>query len=138
MSSNVNSSDCTPNKNSENAKESSKDKSALWKLVEAANRTKTVKSSPQTSGVEEEQNGTDNEVHFDKIKDMSHPNKSKIHEEDNYSIPVSPAVKVRARRLQGKKKRELEVSAQALIDAAATREKRIGPIWLALVPVIDQ
>jgi len=136
-------SDYKPNKSRENAKESSKDKSEVWKplncLVEAANRTKAVKSSPQSSGLKEEQiNGTDNEVHMDKITGRGYANKSKIKEANNDRSPISPA-KARAQRLQGRKKRDLEASSQALVDAAgATRERRTGPIWLCLVPSVDQ
>jgi len=135
-------SDYKPNKSTKNAKESSKDKSEVWKplnyLVEAANRTKTVKSCPQSSGLKEEQiNGTDNEVHMGKITGREYANKSKIQDENNDNIPVSPA-KVRARRLQSQKKRDLEASAQALIDAAGVIRERTGPIWLCLVPSVDQ
>lgn len=131
------------NKNIENSKESSKDTSELWKslncLVEAANKTKALKSSPQSSSFKEEQiNGANNEVDMDKIKVREHPNKSKRQEENNGGVTISPA-KIRAQRLQVRKKRDLEASAQALIDASgATRERRATPIWLSLVPSIDQ
>ncbi|ONK64973.1 uncharacterized protein A4U43_C07F32060 [Asparagus officinalis] len=135
ISSGVDPSDYAANNDTEYTKESSKDKSELWKplncLVEAANRTKAVKSSPHNFGIKEEliTNGTDNEVYIDKIKVRESPNKSRIQEENNTKVSV--------RRLRGQKKREN--SAQALIDAAAaTRERRNSPIWLALVPTVDQ
>lgn len=142
-SSHVDSSFYKASKNTEKVKESSKDKSELWKslncLVEAVNRTKVVKPSPQSPGLEEDQiNGADNEVDMDKIKVREYSNKSKIHEDNNGKASISPA-KIRARRLQVRKKRDLEASAQALIDAAScTRERRTCPIWLSLVPSNEQ
>lgn len=139
MPSNVDPSDFTPNKNSQNVKESSKDDSALWKLVEAANRTKDVKSGLQSSEVKEERNDAKNEDDTDKVKDRARPNKSKVQEENSASIPVSE-VKVKARRCRGRKKSEPETSAQALNDLTIVpREKRaVVPVWLSLVPETDQ
>ncbi|XP_020258261.1 E3 ubiquitin protein ligase DRIP2-like, partial [Asparagus officinalis] len=143
ISSTVDTSDYTLNKNTDYTKGSPKDKSELWKplncLVEAANRTKAVKSSSQSSDIKEEQiNGADSEVVLDKVKVKEHPSKPKIQEDNNNNTSTS-SVKVRAQRLQRKRKRDLENSAQALVDAAsATHEGRNCPIWLALVPAIDQ
>ncbi|XP_008788123.1 E3 ubiquitin protein ligase DRIP2-like isoform X1 [Phoenix dactylifera] len=131
-----------PSKDTENGGESLLDKNELWKrLVEAANRTKSPKSSPRGPVMKVEQiNGVDNEVQSHKAKGREHLNKSKVHEEKNESIPMPP-VMVRTRRLQGncRKRKELGTSTQMLLDSAsAQRERRINQVWFSLVPSFDQ
>ncbi|XP_008786096.1 E3 ubiquitin protein ligase DRIP2 [Phoenix dactylifera] len=134
-----------PNKDTENGEESFLDKTELLKplnfLVEAANRSKSPKSSPWSPVIKAEQiNGADNEVQFHKVKGREHPNKLKIHDEKHESVPMHP-VMARARRLQGnsRKRKELGTSTQALLDSAgAQRERRINQVWFSLVPSFDQ
>ncbi|KAJ6797100.1 E3 ubiquitin protein ligase DRIP2-like [Iris pallida] len=132
-----------PDKSTENGNECFKDKSELWQplncLLEVANRTKNVKSSSQSSiNKEEQSNGPDSEVLMHKTKARIHLHTSKMQDEKDGVIPQSPVL-VKAKRFHPRKKKDLKPSAQALIDAAAaTRDKRNSPIWLSLLPTMDQ
>ena len=118
------------------------DKAELWKplncLVEAANRTRGLKSGPPSPSIKTEQSNVDrdNEGDLHKAKVREHPNKLKVHDDKNGDGSSHlPPVVVRRRR---RKRRDLGTSTQALIDAAsATRERRTSPIWLSLVPSFD-
>jgi len=140
-SSNAEPSNHTSNKDLENGGESFLDKAELWKplncLVEAANRTRGLKSGPPSPPIKAEQsNDPDNEGELHKGKIREHPNKLKVQDDKNYDgSSHMPPVVVRRRR---RKRRDLGTSTQALIDAArATRERRTSPIWLSLLPSFD-
>ncbi|ONK65223.1 uncharacterized protein A4U43_C07F34940 [Asparagus officinalis] len=140
-SSNAEPSNETINSDLENGGESFSDKPDLWKplncLVEAANRTRGLKSGPPSPVIKAEQsNDHDNEVDLRKGKMKDYPKKLRVLGDKNVdgSGPIPPAVKTRRRR----RRRDLGTSTQALIDAAlATRARRICPIWLSLVPSSD-
>ncbi|PKU63500.1 E3 ubiquitin protein ligase DRIP2 isoform X1 [Dendrobium catenatum] len=142
-SSNAETSNLTLNQDTENSPESYK--SELWKplncLVEVANRTKSLKSGPQTPAVKAEQtNGPDNESHMYRTKVREHPSKLKMKDEKNNYVPASSAM-AKARRMQGvsRKRKEQGPSAQAVLDVAdAARERRICPVWLSLLSSADQ
>ncbi|WOL15259.1 hypothetical protein Cni_G24040 [Canna indica] len=127
-----------------NGGESYQDKIELWKplncLVEAANRTKSLKSSSQGPVIKEERTKVpDREANIHKIKLNEHLHNSKIQDEKNNSIHT-PAVIVRAKRLQGVngKRKEL-ASAQALVNPAIAQcERRISPIWFQLIASFNQ
>lgn len=130
----------TYNKDSENGTEMLLDKSELWKplncLVEAANRTKVLKSVLQTPVIKAEQtNGLENGSHMYRTKIQEHPIKLKVQGDENIddlkSLPV-----VKARRMHGvsRKRKERLPSAQAVLDASdAACERRICPVWLSLL-----
>ncbi|XP_020091973.1 E3 ubiquitin protein ligase DRIP2-like isoform X2 [Ananas comosus] len=133
------------NKDTENGRESYMDKAELWKplncLVEAANRTKALRSSPQRPIVKEEQiNESDNGVMIHKSKFKEHLNKSKAQIDRNGSDSVVPP-SAKPKKLQGlsRKRREIDTSAQALLDAASTqRDRRTSPVWFSLVASTNQ
>ncbi|KAJ6847080.1 E3 ubiquitin protein ligase DRIP2-like isoform X1 [Iris pallida] len=133
----------SPDKSTENGKEYLEDKSELWQplncLLEVANRTKNVKSSSQSSiNKEEQSNGPDSEVLMHKPKARVHPHTSNMQDEKDGSILQSPVL-VKAKRFHSRKKRDLKPSAQVLVDAAGvTRDRRNSPIWLSLLPTMDQ
>ncbi|RRT68006.1 hypothetical protein BHE74_00014014 [Ensete ventricosum] len=112
------------NKNIENGGKSLVDKAELWKplncLVEAANRTKSFRSSPHKSVIKaEEKNVSDSEVNINKTRVEEH-----IH-----------------KRIKGvgQKRRKLANSIQMLPDAAnAQSDRRITPLWFSLVASFDQ
>ncbi|KAJ0981590.1 hypothetical protein J5N97_009845 [Dioscorea zingiberensis] len=129
----------------ENGRDPFLDKAELWKplncLVEAANRTKALKStSSQCSVVKAEQiNFPDSEVHFSKMKVRDHISKSHVLDEMKASVSTTQSI-TKARRLNGagRRRKELETSAQALVDAAAKRERRRSPVWFSLVASTDK
>ncbi|RRT70835.1 hypothetical protein BHE74_00027674 [Ensete ventricosum] len=104
--------------------ESYQDKAELWKplncLVEAANRTKSLKSSPQSAVIKSEHiNNPDVETNINKTRIKEHLHK----------------------RLQGvnRKRKDLSSSAHALFDAASAQcDRRICPIWFQLLASFDQ
>ncbi|XP_077248071.1 DREB2A-interacting protein 2 isoform X2 [Tasmannia lanceolata] len=146
-SSNADLSNHTTNKESENGEEPWQGKVDLWKplncLVEAANRTKTLKYNLMGSVVKSEQpSGPDGEVKPHKTKVKQHGHKSKVKDDKNGNIPA-PSGLVKARKLHGNGRkraaREVGTSAQALLDACgANRERRFSPIWFSLVASHDQ
>lgn len=125
--------------------ESVLDKAELWKplncLVEAANRTKTVKSIPQSPAPNAEPiNGNASEASPHNIKAKEKAQSSNTGEDENGNAPIS-AGKVKMGRMNAisRKRRALRTSAQALVDAsAAKRERRTCPIWLSLVASFDE
>ncbi|CAL9169771.1 E3 ubiquitin protein ligase DRIP2-like [Musa acuminata AAA Group] len=125
--------------------ESYQDKTELWKplncLVEAANSTKSFKSSPQSAVIKSEHiNNPDVETTINKTRNKEHLHKSKVQDEKNNSIQT-PSVTAKARRLQGvnRKRKDLSTSAHALFDAASAQcDRRICPIWFQLLASFDQ
>lgn len=128
------------NRDLENVAEIYMNKSELWKplncLVEAANRTKVVKSSPQIPAIKAEQsNGIENGNHLYRTKIQEHPSKLKVQGDENNSVSKSTAM-VKARRMHGvsRKRKEQAPSAQAVLDASdAAFERRMCPVWLSLL-----
>lgn len=114
-------------------------KSELWRplncLVEAANRTKCIKSNLQTPTIQvEKTNGPNNESHIQRTKFREHSNKIKVKDEKNNHISTSLAT-VKCRRMQciSRKRKDQGPSAQAVLDVAdAARERKICPVWLSL------
>ncbi|KAK8955979.1 hypothetical protein KSP40_PGU007957 [Platanthera guangdongensis] len=104
-------------------------KSELWRplncLVEAANRTKGLKSNLQTPTIKvEKTNGLNNGSHI-----REHPNKIKLKDEKKNYISTSLAT-VKSRRMQSisRKRKDQGPSAQAVLDVAdAARERKICP-----------
>ncbi|CAL9041330.1 unnamed protein product [Musa banksii] len=125
--------------------ESYQDKTELWKplncLVEAANSTKSFKSSPQSAVIKSEHiNNPDVETTINKTRNKEHLHKSKVQDEKNNSIQT-PSVTAKARRLQGvnRKRKDLSTSAHALFNAASAQcDRRICPIWFQLLASFDQ
>ncbi|URE01272.1 E3 ubiquitin protein ligase [Musa troglodytarum] len=136
----------TAKKDVENGGKPLQDKAELWKplncLVEAANRTKTSRSSMQNLVTKAEQRHVpDNKVNINKTRVEEHPCKSEVKDEKNDSDQLLP-VTVKAKRLQGvsKKRRNLKSSVQILPDAANAQSDRrmITPLWFCLVATFDQ
>ncbi|KAH7666076.1 E3 ubiquitin-protein ligase DRIP protein [Dioscorea alata] len=135
----------TNHQDSESGRDPFIDRAELWKplncLVEAANRTKALKSSsPQCTVVKAEQiNFPDSEAYFSKMKVREHMNKSSVQDVKNASVSTTQTL-VRSRRLNGasRRKKELETSVQALVDAAGKRERRRSPVWFSLVASTDK
>ncbi|KAK8952626.1 E3 ubiquitin protein ligase DRIP2 [Platanthera guangdongensis] len=115
-------------------------KSELWRplncLVEAANRTKGLKSNLQTPTIKvEKTNGLNNGSHI-----REHPNKIKLKDEKDNYISTSLAT-VKSRRMQciSRKRKDQGPSAQAVLDVAdAARERKICPVWLSLLSSSQQ
>lgn len=135
----------TNHQDSESGRDPFIDRAELWKplncLVEAANRTKALKSSsPQCTVVKAEQiNFPDSEAYFNKLKVREHMNKSNVQDDKNASVSTTQTL-VRSRRLNGvsRRKKELETSVQALVDTAGKRERRRSPVWFSLVASTDK
>ncbi|THU65381.1 hypothetical protein C4D60_Mb05t03040 [Musa balbisiana] len=136
----------TAKKDVENGGKPFQDKAELWKplncLVEAANRTKSCRSSMQNLVSKAEQRHVpDNEVNINKTRVEEHPHKSEVKDEKNDSDQLLP-VTVKAKRLQGvsKKRRNLKNSVQILPHAANAQSDRrmITPLWFSLVATFDQ
>ncbi|CAL9153630.1 unnamed protein product [Musa hybrid cultivar] len=133
------------NKNIENGGKPLVDKAELWKplncLVEAANRTKSFRSSPHKSVIKaEEKNVSDSEVNINKTRVEEHIHKSKVKDE-NFDNVKMPPMTAKARRIKGvgQKRRKLANSIQMLPDAAnAQSDRRITPLWFSLVASFDQ
>lgn len=133
------------NKETENGRKTLQDRTELWKplncLVEAANRTKSFKSTQQNSVIKAEQKDVrDSETNSNKTRGMEHPHKSKVQDEKNNNVQMPPA-SVKPRRLKGvnQKRRNLAHSSQTLPDDAnAKSDKRITPLWFSLVASFDQ
>ncbi|MQM01489.1 hypothetical protein Taro_034251, partial [Colocasia esculenta] len=146
---NAESSSHASKKDADNSVEPSADKTELWKplncLVEAANRTKSLKFSGQGSISKFEiSNGSQSDISSHKTKTREHPYKSKLPDDKNSDSSATPALpKVRRMHGVGRKRaatsRDFGVSAQALLDAASgKRERRISPIWFSLIADSDQ
>ncbi|WOK99399.1 E3 ubiquitin-protein ligase [Canna indica] len=136
----------TTNKDTEHGGKPLQDKAELWKplncLVEAANRTKSFRSSTQNSFIKAEQKDVlGSEVNINKTKVVEHHHKSKVQDEKNGSVQM-PSMMVKARKMIGvsqKRRSHANTSAQTLHDAAnAQTDRRITPLWLSLVASFDQ
>ncbi|MQL80755.1 hypothetical protein Taro_013207, partial [Colocasia esculenta] len=144
-SSNVEPSDYRPSKELDIRVDPSVDKTEMWKplncLVEAANRTKSLKFSGQNLVIKSGQTiGPENEVDTHR----NHPHKGKLQYDKNNSEPTTPVL-TKARRMHGvgrkraASSRELGTSTQALLDAANVKhERRISPIWFSLISAPEQ
>ncbi|KAG0479320.1 hypothetical protein HPP92_010178 [Vanilla planifolia] len=144
-SSNTETNNSTPSSGTENGRESFVDKCELWRplncLVEAANRTKGIKASPQGPDIKvEQENGLSGETCVHKTKVRDHPSKSKFQDDESKGIPSCP-VAVKSRKVHGmlRKRKEVGHSAQAIVDASDVASgRRFSPIWLSLVSSVDQ
>ncbi|WVZ59878.1 hypothetical protein U9M48_009967 [Paspalum notatum var. saurae] len=144
ISSNAETSNHSSNKDSkDDSNEELTDKSELWRplncLVEAANRTKSFKSSSQSPVVKAEQlNGSPSSAFSFKTKPRENLQKSKI-EDDKKDVPMPPVLP--KRRVQGtaRRRRELQAPADAKPDAAAAQiAKKFSSVWFSLVASFDQ
>ncbi|KAG0479388.1 hypothetical protein HPP92_010246 [Vanilla planifolia] len=143
-SSNTETNNSTPSSGTENGRESFVDKCELWRplncLVEAANRTKGIKASPQGPDIKvEQENGLSGETCVHKTKVRDHPSKSKFQDDESKGIPSCP-VAVKSRKVHGmlRKRKEVGHSAQAIVDASDVASgRRFSPIWLSLVSSVD-
>ena len=128
------SSNFAPTRNQDDHKESLVDESELLKplncLVEAAQRKIALTYSMQGPVIKEEPvTGPDNMVH-------THEHNTTVTLNDKNVTVSMPPVRRRARKSHGNhaKSGEPEISAQALVDASATRnEARLTPLWFYLV-----
>lgn len=133
----------SPDKGRRNSSE--KGKHDLWKpltcLVEAANRSKSSKSSTQGSLVKsDEQHTNDCEDLQRKSKYKELRKKSKVREEKNCSDYTTPPESERPKKLRKMRQKaenfgEFKVPPQVVLDAAtsAKSDKRNHPIWFSLV-----
>ncbi|URE17676.1 E3 ubiquitin protein ligase [Musa troglodytarum] len=128
-----------------NGEGSFQDKVDIWKplncLVEAANRTKSSRSSQQSPAVKAEQtNGPASEVDGNSIKVKERPHKSEVQEQKSENNPMTPEM-LKAGSFQGtnQQTRHLTAAAQTPLDAGITQHVRsIGPIWFSLVAAVEQ
>ncbi|KAL6564436.1 hypothetical protein OROMI_015886 [Orobanche minor] len=134
----------SPDKRREGQSEASEGKVDLWKplncLVEAANRTKSLKLSIQGPGRKSEaQHSRDNEGLLDKSKSREHRLKSKVQEEKNYSDHASgeherPKKMRKVRQKKAQNFGEFKVPPQVVLDAASVKsESKNYPVWFSLV-----
>ena len=143
--SNAEASNQSSNKDTESDSKELADKAELWQplncLVEAANRTKSFRSSSQNSVVKGDQlNGSPSSTYASKTKARENLQKSKI-EDDKKDVPVTPVLP--KRRGQGptrrRRRREVQAPADAKPDAAAAQnEKKFSSIWFSLIASFDQ
>jgi E3 ubiquitin-protein ligase DRIP len=123
------------NKNVDDSEELT-DKGELWQplncLVEAANRTKSFRSSSQNPVVKGEQlNGTPSSTYTNR-KAREHLTKPKT-EDVKKEVPMPP-IMLKKRGGTGRRRRQLQVPADAKPDAAVTQnEKKFSSIWFSLV-----
>uniref|UniRef100_A0A5B7BZ01 Putative E3 ubiquitin protein ligase DRIP2 n=1 Tax=Davidia involucrata TaxID=16924 RepID=A0A5B7BZ01_DAVIN len=131
-----------PNKGTEHSAEPLEGMTDLWKplncLVEAAGISKSNKSISQGSvGKSAPSSVQDDEAHVPKSKIKERSSKSKVHDE-NGSTPA-PSVLVKPRKKRAVASEELNISSQAVVDAASSKcERRVNPIWFTLVASDDQ
>ncbi|TVT98864.1 hypothetical protein EJB05_55802, partial [Eragrostis curvula] len=131
ISSNAEASNHSSNKNAEDDSEELADKGELWQplncLVEAANRTKSFRSSSQNSVKGEQLNGSPSSTYANKTKAREHVQKSKIEDD-------KPPIMLKKRAGPLRRRRQLQSPAEAKPDAAATQnEKKFSSIWFSLV-----
>lgn len=138
ISSNAETSNNSSNKNVEDEGEELADKGELWQplncLVEAANRTKSFRSSSQHAVVKGEQvNGSPSSTYTNKSKAREHLQKPKT-EDDKKDVPTPPILLRKRGAGNGRRRRQLQAPADAKPDAAATQnEKKFSSIWFSLV-----
>uniref|UniRef100_A0ACD5X9T6 Uncharacterized protein n=1 Tax=Avena sativa TaxID=4498 RepID=A0ACD5X9T6_AVESA len=132
------------NKDTEDDSKDMADNAELWRplncLVEAANRTKSIRSSLQSSAVKREQlNGSPStSTYGDKTKPKEHMKKPKM-EDDKKDAPVTPVRLNKKLQGTGRRKRGLRAPADVNPDGALTQnEKRFSSIWFSLVASFEQ
>jgi len=140
---NAEASNHSSNKDTEGDSKELADKTELWQplncLVEAANRTKSFRSSSQNSVVKGDQlNGSPSSTYASKTKARENLQKSKI-EEDKKDVPVLPVLPKRRGQGTTRRRREVQAPADAKPDAAAAQnEKKFSSIWFSLIASFDQ
>ena len=116
------------------------DNAELWRplncLVEAANRTKSFRSSLQSSAVKREQlNGSPSSTIG---KPKEHLKKPKM-EDDKKDAPVTPVRLNKKLQGTGRRRRGLRAPADVIPDGAVTQNgKRFSSIWFSLVASFEQ
>ncbi|OEL26172.1 E3 ubiquitin protein ligase DRIP2 [Dichanthelium oligosanthes] len=141
--SNAEASNHSSNKDTEGDSKELADKAELWQplncLVEAANRTKSYRSSSQNPVVKGEQlNGSASSTYASKTKARENLQKSKI-EDDKKDVPMPPVLPKRRGQGASRRRRELQAPADAKPDtASAQNEKKFSSIWFSLVASYDQ
>ncbi|KAK8444585.1 hypothetical protein SEVIR_9G161500v4 [Setaria viridis] len=141
--SNAEASNHSSNKDTEGDSKELADKAELWQplncLVEAANRTKSFRSSSQNPIVKGEQlNGSPSSTYASKTKARENLQRSKI-EDDKKDVPMPTILPKRRGQGTARRRRELQAPAAAKPDAAAAQnEKKFSSIWFSLVASFDQ
>ncbi|PUZ37905.1 hypothetical protein GQ55_9G155400 [Panicum hallii var. hallii] len=131
------------NKDTEGDSKELADKAELWQplncLVEAANRTKSFRSSSQNPVVKGDQlNGSPSSTHANKTKARENLQKTKI-EDDKKDVTVPPVLPKRRGQGTTRRRREVQAPADAKPDAAAAQnEKKFNSIWFSLIASFDQ
>ncbi|XP_074573256.1 E3 ubiquitin protein ligase DRIP2-like [Curcuma longa] len=132
------------NKDTENGDKAILDNGELWKplncLVEAANRTKSFRSTPQNHIIKAENKELpDDDTNSNKtIMEHLHDFKTQDQKNDNFQ---TAHMKVNARSLKAvnQKKSNLANSTQTIPYAFNDRsDKRITPLWFSLIAYFDQ
>jgi E3 ubiquitin-protein ligase DRIP len=131
----------TSSKDKENGREDQQvDKSELWKplncLLEAASRTKSLKSGAHTN--EEEQNdNTNNDTTAMKFKP---PKEEKQPQEEENTGPSCSEQPMPVKRKKGiRRKKERDTPTRPMFDSISTvRDRRVGPIWFSLVATANR
>ncbi|VAI21631.1 unnamed protein product [Triticum turgidum subsp. durum] len=130
------------NKDTEDDSKDMADNAELWRplncLVEAANRTKSFRSSLQGSGVKREQlNGSPSSTNGIK-NPKEHPKRPKT-EDDKKDAPVPPVKLKRKFKGAGRRRSGLRAAADGDPDGALMQnEKRFNCIWFSLVASLEQ
>ncbi|KAF8721868.1 hypothetical protein HU200_022812 [Digitaria exilis] len=141
--SNAEASNHSSNKDTEGDSKESGDKAELWQplncLVEAANRTKSFRSSSQNPVVKGEQfNGSPSSTYASKTKARENLQKSKI-EDDKKDVPMPPVLPKRRGQGSVRRRREVQPPADSKPAAAAAQnEKKFSSIWFSLVASFNQ
>ncbi|KAM0906962.1 hypothetical protein ACQ4PT_016438 [Festuca glaucescens] len=141
--SNEEASNHSSNKDTEDDGKDMADNAELWRplncLVEAANRTKSIRSSLQSSAVKREQlNGSPSSTYGNKTKPKEHLKKSKL-EDDKKDAPVTPVRLNKKLQGTGRRKRGLRAPVDVKPDGALTQNvKRFSSIWFSLVASFKQ
>ncbi|GJM95928.1 hypothetical protein PR202_ga12723 [Eleusine coracana subsp. coracana] len=139
ISSNAETSNHSSNKNVEDDREELTDKGELWQplncLVEAANRTKSFRSSSHNAVVKGEQlNGSSSSTYANKTKAREHVQKTKT-EDDKKDVPM-PQIMLKKRNGTGRRRRQLQAPADTSLMLRLDRMKRnsvpYGFHWLHL------
>lgn len=131
------------NKDTEGDSKELADKAELWQplncLVEAANRTKSIRSSSQNPVVKGDQlNGSPSCTYASKTKARENLQKTKI-EDDKKDVTVPPVLPKRRGQGTTRRRREVQAPADAKPDAAAAqKEKKFNSIWFSLIASFDQ
>ncbi|CAM0875805.1 unnamed protein product [Alopecurus aequalis] len=128
------------NKDTEDDSKDMTDNAELWRplncLVEAANRTKSFRSSLQNSAAKREQlNGSPSTTNGKPKEDLKKPKM----EDDKKDAPVTPVKLNKKLQGTGRRRRGLRAPADVNPDGALTQnEKRFSSIWFSLVASFEQ